>query len=258
MLRVEELPHDYDHSQPSSAALSTTKEPHPSTPQGLSPTAISQSTPFPLPNTAPASNGTTTTPSLPPQMASVRAHSVDEIVDLMNRTPLFMTDLSPEALAENPELDAIRALQYEGTRAEVAQGFRESGNECAKGKMWKDGKEFYTKGLAALRAERNEEEPGLVLDEEEEREKESEIEVACYINRALCNLELSESFPTMVYIVCKPCELRNTANTTYTHLTSDRKLPPNDSRLRAYSPAEFQEHQSPLSLCPGAAFPFPS
>lgn len=200
MTRVEELPDDYEDSQPSSIRASSTENSEFSQPQGLSRAAISQSTPFPLPADNPTSNGTTTTPPLPPQMASVKAHSVDEIVDLMNRTPLFMTDLSSEALADNPELDAIRALQYEGTRAEVAQGFRESGNDCARGKLWKDAKEFYTKGLAALRAERNEEESGLVLDEEEEEKKERQIEEACYINRALCNLELSGCIATISQI----------------------------------------------------------
>ena len=97
------------------------------------------------------------------------------------------------------ELEAIRALQYEGTRAEIAQGFRERGNEMAREKRWKDGKEFYTKGLAALKQPQqmppesdtagNKEEP----DPEVEAKKEKEIEEACYINRALCNLELRPS-----------------------------------------------------------------
>lgn len=190
MPRMEELLDDYDDAQPS------TRESESRQTQGLSSAAICQSMPFSLPADNHTSNGTTTTPSLPPQMASVKAHSVDKIIELMNRTPLFMTDLSPEALADNPELDAIRALQYEGTRAEVAQGFRESGNECARGKLWKDAKEFYTKALAALKANRTEEESGLELNEEEEGKKERKIEEACYVNRALCNLELSKSYFT--------------------------------------------------------------
>lgn len=194
MPRVDELPDDYDDS---------TRKPESSQTQGLSSAAISQSTPFPLPADHHTPDATSTTPSLPPQMASVKAHSVDEITQLMNRTPLFMTDLSPEALADNPELDAIRALQYEGTRAEVAQGFRESGNECARGKLWKDAKEFYIKALAALKAKRSEDESGLDLNEEEEREKEREIEEACYVNRALCNLELSKFFFTLIQGLCE-------------------------------------------------------
>jgi hypothetical protein len=89
---------------------------------------------------------------------------------------------------ENLELEAIRALQYEGTRAEVAQGFRENGNDLTRAKKWKDGKEFYTKGIAVLTAKDKREEEA---NPEGDRQKEQEILEACYINRALCNLELS-------------------------------------------------------------------
>lgn len=33
------------------------------------------------------------TPALPPQMESVRSHTADDIVRMINRTPLFMTSL---------------------------------------------------------------------------------------------------------------------------------------------------------------------
>ena len=92
----------------------------------------------------------------------------------------------------------MRALQYEGTRAEIAQNFREQGNEMARAKRWKDGKEYYTKGLAALKQLQfirpSAEDTGFQstqdLEPEVEAKKEKEIEEACYINRALCNLEL--------------------------------------------------------------------
>ena len=96
----------------------------------------------------------------------------------------------------------MRALQYEGTRAEIAQGFRERGNEMAKEKRWKDGKEFYTKALAALKQpQQMPPESDTVggkeeLDPEVEAKKEKEAEEACYINRALCNLELRPSHST--------------------------------------------------------------
>ena len=98
---------------------------------------------------------------------------------------------------ENIELEAIRALQYEGTRAENAQSFREQGNELVKAKRWKDGKEFYTKGIAVLsRNPQDLQETGETpsADEEAERGKEKELEEVCYVNRALCNLELSRCF----------------------------------------------------------------
>lgn len=92
----------------------------------------------------------------------------------------------------------MRALQYEGTRAEIAQNFREQGNDMARAKRWKDGKEFYTKALAALKQPQGipppAEDDSLSvepdLDPVAEAKKEKEIEEACYINRALCNLEL--------------------------------------------------------------------
>jgi hypothetical protein len=92
----------------------------------------------------------------------------------------------------NETLEALKALQYEGSRAEVAQGFRERGNEMAKAKLWKDGKEFYTKAIAVLMDKKNFQDApdAQVVDLDEERQKEREVEEACYINRALCNLEL--------------------------------------------------------------------
>jgi hypothetical protein len=89
-------------------------------------------------------------------------------------------------------LDAIRALQYEGTRAEVALNFREQGNEAAKAKNWKDGKEFYTKGIAVLNAKEDKWEKPADADKEQAMLREARE--ACYINRALCNLELSKPF----------------------------------------------------------------
>ena len=98
------------------------------------------------------------------------------------------------------ELDALRALQYEGTPAEVAQGFKEQGNEVVKMKRWKDGKEYYAKGLAVL-AQRKKvrslkvlgdaEEDSSIVEDEAEIGRQKELEEACYVNRALCNLELS-------------------------------------------------------------------
>ena len=69
-------------------------------------------------------------------------------------------------------------------------------------KRWKDAKEFYTKGIAALKRDSEAQTQGKGDDgkgaerggkggEEEEKEKERKIEEACYVNRSLCNLELS-------------------------------------------------------------------
>lgn len=130
-------------------------------------------------------------PAMPPAMAAVKNTTVDELIQDMKRMPLFMTSLdeTDDGNADNLELEALRALAYEGTRAEVAQNFREQGNDLAKVKRWTDAKEYYDKALAALKAPRKEQELSEIDDEEAELKKEKDIAEACYINRALCNLE---------------------------------------------------------------------
>lgn len=125
-------------------------------------------------------------PDLPPQMAETRQQTVDEVVRDLKRTPFFMTSLDDADDEPNPELDAIKALLYEGSRGEIAENFREQGNEFARDKQWKDGKELYTKGLAALKAAPKDEDPtGPDEDLKEARTKELLL-----VNRALCHLEL--------------------------------------------------------------------
>lgn len=94
---------------------------------------------------------------------------------------------------ENILLDAIQALQNEGTRGDVAQNFREQGNEAAKEKRWADAKEFYTKAIAVLLAK--EDKWDKPEDQKEEDKLRRQVEEAAYINRALCNLELSMLSP---------------------------------------------------------------
>ncbi|KAK5014503.1 HSP70/90 co-chaperone, partial [Cryomyces antarcticus] len=116
---------------------------------------VSQDVPFPMKGDI----QTPTDPSqsyvaLPPAMASVKQYTADEVLKLMNRTPLFMTTLDETdgEGGDNLELEAIRALAYEGTRAEIAGNFKEQGNDMARVKRWVDAKEFYSKALAALKA----------------------------------------------------------------------------------------------------------
>ncbi|KAF2417103.1 TPR repeat protein-like protein [Tothia fuscella] len=155
---------------------------------------LSQEVPFP--RKAGQSSNDSVGPVLPPAMENVRSYTADEVVQMLNRTPLFMTTLDETdgEGGENIELAALRALAYDGTRAEIAGNFREQGNEQARIKRWKDAKEFYDKALAALKApQQDDPEPGedaVELDEEEEAKKEKVIEEASYVNRALCNLEL--------------------------------------------------------------------
>ncbi|KAL8936850.1 MAG: hypothetical protein Q9216_004717, partial [Gyalolechia sp. 2 TL-2023] len=165
----------------------------PTTPTDLPP---STETPFPIaPKTA--NQDASNTPQLPPVMDAVQSHSTDELVHMMKKMPLFMTNLDEaggiDGEEENVQVEALRALQYEGTRAEIAQGFKERGNEMVAGKRWKDAKEFYTKGILALKAAKDTDTQSAGEDEEEEeadRLKEKQVEEACYLNRSLCNLEL--------------------------------------------------------------------
>ena len=126
-------------------------------------------------------------PDLPPPMAEVRGQSVDTLVKDLKKTPFFMTSLDDAPTdEENPELDAFKALAEEETRLGKAETFREQGNEHARAKLWKDGKELYTQGLLALRAERRDGEPSG----EEEDQKEAAVKEILLVNRALCHLEL--------------------------------------------------------------------
>ena len=49
------------------------------------------SLPFPIKPSPAAQDGVT--PQLPPQMQSVRSHTAEEVVQMINKTPLFMTSL---------------------------------------------------------------------------------------------------------------------------------------------------------------------
>lgn len=269
MSRVEELPDDFDasldlnnsssSSKPSSSSMPTT-QPN----QGITTAMLNSVSPFPA---KASSTPTSTDPSapMPPAMANTKQYTTDELLAELNRTPLFMTSLDSE---ENVDLEALKALAYEGTKAEVAGNFREQGNECAKLKQWKDAREYYDKALAVLKhgvpkalesgdgsAEMdlgnnkdavddkaidadvgNEEE----VDEEAEKKKEKDIEEASYVNRALCNLELRRC----------PQNYDVSLALTQPLITdpSNRKLWLLHTRLRVRSHAEPTQHQSSLPI----------
>ncbi|KAM3077021.1 HSP70/90 co-chaperone [Clarireedia jacksonii] len=134
-----------------------------------------------------------TTPNLPPSLASLRDKSGAEILKSLNSTPLFMTELE-----NNDELEAFKALAYEGTPLEVASNFKEQGNESFKEKRVGDAKEFYTKGVNALLAEVRRRQRGEKRQGEEGPEDEDEDEVVqeirlletLLVNRAMCHLSL--------------------------------------------------------------------
>ncbi|KAH8173114.1 hsp70/Hsp90 co-chaperone cns1 [Sarocladium implicatum] len=134
-----------------------------------------------------------TTPDLPPSLAINKGKTADEILADLNKSPLFMTELE-----DNIDIEALQALNYEGTAYENASGFRERGNECFKVKGYVDAKEFYNKGILILadlerKRERGEKtvDPEGVEDTEEEITNQKSLLEALYGNRAACHLALS-------------------------------------------------------------------
>ncbi|CAD0107654.1 unnamed protein product [Aureobasidium uvarum] len=206
--RVQELPDDFDDKIDLNKAPPETHGPAPPPAAGDSGLSFDKmmeaaAKHFPAKKDAPT-EGDPSQPGaeMPPGMATARQYTADEMWQMLNKSPLFMTELDEtgEDGGENVALEAIKALAYEGTRAENAASFREQGNENARLKRWKDAREFYDRALGALKlpqkradaVEGGEDvEHDLVeLDQEEEARKEKEHEEASLVNRALCNLEL--------------------------------------------------------------------
>lgn len=208
MGKIEELPDDFDES----LNLNPPLPPPSDLPNGPGPTGVpsleslihnaTQSKSSPA--AAEPSDGTASAPK-PPAMTETMSKTADELLAELNRTPLFMTSLDDTdgQGGENAALEGLKALAYEGTKAEVAGNFREQGNECARMKQWFDAREFYNKALAVLRGPArpqdnvdDDDEPDMnlgddqELDPEEEARKERQIEEASLVNRALCNLEM--------------------------------------------------------------------
>jgi hypothetical protein len=92
MSRVEELPDDFDES------LDLNKAP-PEVAQGLPQPgfdafAPTNEIPFPINEEALKARKTDpNAPELPPAIAAVQSHTSEELMAMMNKTPLFMTDI---------------------------------------------------------------------------------------------------------------------------------------------------------------------
>ena len=183
-------------------------------------------------------------PALPPALAEIRNGSVDEVVRSMKQHPFFMTsqdEIDPgsnrgphrdgsggqESHAgeqeDNVALEALKALAYEGTPYEIAENFRQQGNECHAARKWADAVRFYTKGLDALRAragegQRHDEENATEEERKEtdggkmaetEREKVDTLVDALLLNRAAGNLQLRKICPPFALLPCLRPGTRN-------------------------------------------------
>ncbi|KAJ6014869.1 hypothetical protein N7540_009460 [Penicillium herquei] len=183
MSRIEELPDDFDES------LNLNEIP-PAIAQGLpsfDAFAASNDAPFPINDERLKEMGND---PLVPEMPPTESQTREEFRNMMDKVPLFMTDLenAGDENGENVMLDALTALQNEGTRAEVAQSFKDQGNESVQHKQWIDAKESYTKSIAVIYAKEDKwEEPE---DPEADKKTLRQLEELSHINRALCNLEL--------------------------------------------------------------------
>lgn len=99
-------------------------------------------------------------------------------------------------LEENDELEAFKALAYEGTPLEVATNFKEQGNDSFREKRLADAKEFYGKGVGVLlsevrRRQRGEKRTGDVPEEEpDEVVEEVKLLEVLLVNRAMAHLGL--------------------------------------------------------------------
>jgi tetratricopeptide (TPR) repeat protein len=113
-------------------------------------------------------------PALPPELNRYTRATVDETIAEMKKIPFFMTELDEDD-AQNEQIEALKALAYEGEPDEVAMNFKNQGNDLFKQKKYKDAAEFYTKAIEV--------DAGV-----------PEIDIASYTNRAACNLHLSKCF----------------------------------------------------------------
>lgn len=97
---------------------------------------------------------------------------------------------------------------------------------------------------------------GKVVDLEEEARKEREIEEACAVNRALCNLELSTSFLNHMSILHVPIphtRIHIPSLIMHDQLTPPpRKLRPRNPRQHTHPNPQPSQHKSllPLRHCP--------
>ena len=67
--------------------------------------------------------------------------------EIFKNTPLFMNDL-PENMEDFPELEALQSLAFDGNPMEIAENFKNQGNERYTVKNYKEAITFYKKGLA--------------------------------------------------------------------------------------------------------------
>ncbi|CDO93286.1 unnamed protein product [Kluyveromyces dobzhanskii CBS 2104] len=84
-------------------------------------------------------------PLLPPQLTEFQNKTTDEVLEELNKMPFFMNKLDPDE--NNVELEALKAMAYEGEPDEIATNFKNQGNDLFKAKRFKDARAMYFKGV---------------------------------------------------------------------------------------------------------------
>ncbi|KAJ2367688.1 HSP70/90 co-chaperone, partial [Coemansia sp. RSA 2607] len=74
------------------------------------------------------------------------ADNLDDLVQKLRSTPLFMTDLD-DAGEDNPAVEALKTLAYDEPPEEMAQNLKTEGNEQFKLRNYREAVKFYTRAL---------------------------------------------------------------------------------------------------------------
>lgn len=109
MSRIEELPDDFDESLNLNEAPPQLAQdlPQPS----FDAFAPSNEAPFPInEEKLKEVENDPNAPKLPPTIASIRSHSKEELLSMMNKTPLFMTDIESAGDESMSSVHASRGL----------------------------------------------------------------------------------------------------------------------------------------------------
>ena len=99
MGQIEELPDDFDESMhlgtPSPPQPAVSNNNNNTTSSAETPVEEEEQIPFPIKQERlkDIQDDPTAAPEMPPAMASVKTNTTEELMDMMNKTPLFMTDL---------------------------------------------------------------------------------------------------------------------------------------------------------------------
>jgi hypothetical protein len=108
------------------------------------------------PNPSPPTNDASQTK---PVVGAEAPDKIDGKVDLdvdalwkeMNRSPFFMTQLPEDDGEENIMVEALKSMAYEGTRDQIAENFKNQGNEAVGEKRWLEDPRFPRTSKTATR-----------------------------------------------------------------------------------------------------------